>query len=374
MDESVGKHFECVCFKGCNAPVNSFSCLFIAESSGKITERFCKGTAFSDEVLNAENLTDLIGEDQFKKIIDYSSTCPDSLVRIKLSKDFPIVSKQALFFDIKPVKLSDTLLYLIFPVSMSTDNEKLHIKLSDDLSNSVILAGGIAHDFNNLLMAILGNIDLAKLFSEPGSKAYTRLVKAEEAAFFGKKLTSQLLTFSESGRPDRVKLDIVDLLKKAINALTGEITLNITLRTEEDNLYVEVDEVQVVQVFVNLIRNIDKEASKNLSLIFVVRPVFRNEIPLEIPADSDIAEIRVIESSHDVKKDSLDPGILLKSGFALGLAISDVILRANGCRMLVNDTFENGSLATIYMPLSSPPRYGAVINDALITSSPFHPM
>ena len=34
-----------------------------------------------------------------------------------------------------------------------------------------MLAGGIAHDFNNILAAILGNINLASQYLEPGHRA-----------------------------------------------------------------------------------------------------------------------------------------------------------------------------------------------------------
>jgi len=38
-----------------------------------------------------------------------------------------------------------------------------------------ILAGGIAHDFNNLLTAILGNINLARSYSDRNDKIHTLL-------------------------------------------------------------------------------------------------------------------------------------------------------------------------------------------------------
>lgn len=61
-----------------------------------------------------------------------------------------------------------------------------------------ILAGDIAHDFSNILTAILGNISLAKMCTNPG-KTFERLTAAEEAFMQAKALTQRLLTISRGG-------------------------------------------------------------------------------------------------------------------------------------------------------------------------------
>ena len=60
-----------------------------------------------------------------------------------------------------------------------------------------VLAGGIAHDFNNILTAILGNIELAKIYIDPSSKAFPLLTETKKASIRATDLTQQLLTFSK---------------------------------------------------------------------------------------------------------------------------------------------------------------------------------
>jgi PAS domain S-box-containing protein len=85
-----------------------------------------------------------------------------------------------------------------------------------------MLAGGIAHDFNNALAAILGNISLAKVGTEPGSRTHERLVNAEQACFRAQAITRQLLTFSNGGEPIKTPLDAKKTLMQAVYfALSG---------------------------------------------------------------------------------------------------------------------------------------------------------
>ncbi len=85
-----------------------------------------------------------------------------------------------------------------------------------------MLAGGIAHDFNNLLTAILGNVNLARMYAKPGDKVSVRLEEAEKASVRAKDLTQQLLTFSKGGAPVKKTVSIADVLRDSARfALRG---------------------------------------------------------------------------------------------------------------------------------------------------------
>jgi PAS domain S-box-containing protein len=117
-----------------------------------------------------------------------------------------------------------------------------------------LLAGGIAHDFNNILTAILGNVSLAKLETNPQS-AYQRLSETERAVRHARDLAFQLLTFSKGGSPLKRVMSIVELLKEStLFALRGS-----HVRPEfyfaHDLCSVEIDEGQMTQVVHNLVIN-----------------------------------------------------------------------------------------------------------------------
>ncbi len=119
-----------------------------------------------------------------------------------------------------------------------------------------ILAGGIAHDFNNLLSAILGNISLTKLYTNPDDKSHKRLTEAEKACIRASDLTQQLLTFSKGGAPVKKLLSSLgDLIKDTANFAVSGSNVRCEFHIAEDLWSVEVDEGQVSQVINNLVIN-----------------------------------------------------------------------------------------------------------------------
>lgn len=60
-----------------------------------------------------------------------------------------------------------------------TEEESIRLKQQEAIG---ILAAGLAHDFNNLLQVIIGNILLAKMHSQPGSKIFDMLDVAEKSS------------------------------------------------------------------------------------------------------------------------------------------------------------------------------------------------
>lgn len=118
-----------------------------------------------------------------------------------------------------------------------------------------VLAGGIAHDFNNLLTAIMGNVSLIKMFSEPGDEIDERLTEVEKATIRAKDLTRQLLTFSSGGAPVKKVYDIGHLIKDAAECAIGSSGIGTEFTMPDDLWHAEIDEGQIRQVINNLIIN-----------------------------------------------------------------------------------------------------------------------
>ena len=84
------------------------------------------------------------------------------------------------------------------------------------LESTGILAGGIAHDFNNLLTVILLSLELARLYTLPGSPLADRLEAAKKAALLAHGLTEQLITFADGGMPIRQTTRLPGVVRESI--------------------------------------------------------------------------------------------------------------------------------------------------------------
>ena len=118
-----------------------------------------------------------------------------------------------------------------------------------------LLAGGIAHDFNNILTGIMGDISLAKMYVKPGDKVLEKLSDAEMTLGHAKGLAQQLLTFSRGGAPIKRGTSVGSLLNDSVNfALSGSNVRHV-IEIDPDIWFVDVDHIQIVQVFNNILIN-----------------------------------------------------------------------------------------------------------------------
>ncbi|HOV14968.1 MAG TPA: response regulator, partial [Spirochaetota bacterium] len=132
------------------------------------------------------------------------------------------------------------------------EEERIKIKKLESIG---ILAGGIAHDFNNILTAILGNVSLAKIYTEPDDKVYEILNEAEKACIHSKDLTQQLLTFSKGGLPVKKIGSIKDLITESVQFLLRGSNVKANFKFDEGLHNIEMDEGQINQVINNLTIN-----------------------------------------------------------------------------------------------------------------------
>src|SRR5579885_3478365 len=142
-----------------------------------------------------------------------------------------------------------------------TEHRRIEEELlkAQKLESIGVLAGGIAHDFNNLLTAILGNISLSKMSTDPkDNKIYKRLSEAEKACFRAKDLTQRLLTFSKGGAPVKEVTSIGEFIKDSASFAVSGSDVRCEFHISEDLWKVEVDEGQISQVINNVMINAEQ--------------------------------------------------------------------------------------------------------------------
>ena len=218
-----------------------------------------------------------------------------------------------------------------------------------------LLAGGIAHDFNNLLTSVLGNLTLAKLRSEPGSEASTRLAAAEEALTSARGLTQQLLTFARGGSPVRAKADVTARVRETVAMALRGSRCTSSVQIDGAVHAVEADLDQLGRALANLVLNAD-EAMDGQGVIRVraenVHLTTASVLPLEPGA---YVRISVADSGPGIPADDLarifDPFYSTKEGrTGLGLAISHSIVKGHDGHVEALSGTDGGAEFRIYLP------------------------
>ena len=247
-----------------------------------------------------------------------------------------------------------------------TDHKKMEEQrmVIEKLESTSTLAAGIAHDFNNLLAAIVGNLDLAKLYLTPGSEALRHVGIAEEASWKAQALTQQLLSFAKGRSPATRVISLPHVLEEQTNRALDGSSIEAVFSFPADLWIVEADENQLGQAIRNIICNAREAMMGNGKLMVSVENVI-------IPPLSGIAitaghyvKISIADQGSGIRDDLLpkifDPYFSTKQlgetkGMGLGLTICRSIVAQHGGTITVDTEQQEGTTFHIYLPASGPP-------------------
>ncbi|MBN2134767.1 MAG: PAS domain S-box protein [Acidobacteria bacterium] len=228
----------------------------------------------------------------------------------------------------------------------------------EKLESLGVLAGGIAHDFNNILAALLGNIDLARLYIDNRSKLEENLQEAERAISQATSLTHQLLTFSKGGSPIKEATDIVDIIKETSKFILRGSSVVCSILPGEDIPPVDVDRGQISQVFNNIILNAEQAMDKQGVITITIENC--DKLPekfLMPPNNHNWIKISIIDQGKGISKGDqekiFDPFYTTKkTGSGLGLASTHTIIKNHNGFIDVESEPGEGATFHIYLPSS----------------------
>jgi PAS domain S-box-containing protein len=240
-----------------------------------------------------------------------------------------------------------------------------HQKMEEDLLRTSkleavgLLAGGIAHDFNNILTAIMGNLSLAKMSTDPEDPLYRRLADAETASLRARDLAQQLLTFARGGAPIKKTVSMKRLIEESIRFALRGSNVAVEFFLPDDLWPVEIDEGQIAQVFHNLVINAQQampEGGKIQVRAENVR-VAETENRLPLPPGKYLA-VSIRDSGIGIAKEHLprifDPYFTTKQkGSGLGLSTSYSIIKKHDGYLTVDSELGKGATFFIYLPAAS---------------------
>lgn len=227
------------------------------------------------------------------------------------------------------------------------------------------LAGGIAHDFNNILHIMIGNTELALDVVPELSPAYDSLEDIKKAGFRASGIVKQLLSFSRKSGDELRPIDIVAVIREALDLLRATIPATIEMRrnlpaTDET---VIADPNQINQVIMNLCIN----ASQAMDDWGGIIEVNAEKMALDDSCEKKILElpkgnyIKVTVSDTGM---GIDPEIIdrifdpyfttrhVGQGSGMGLAVVHGIVKSHGGAITVASEVGKGSKFHLYFPLA----------------------
>ena len=243
------------------------------------------------------------------------------------------------------------------------------VRRSEKLESLGALAGGIAHDFNNLLVAIMGNVDLVLMDTQPSDPAYEPLDQSVKASERATELCRQLLAYAGQGPYEHSVVDLSSVVRDITSLLRVTVpkgtVLNYDLAPEE--LPVKADTSQLRRVVLNLFANAGDALGLRRGKITVRTYAaldaswYRDDGLFYLdPPQGPVAVLEVEDSGEGIASDNLerifDPVFTTRgTGRGLGLASVLGIVRGHGGAVHVRSELGGGTQFTLVFPLVDEP-------------------
>jgi PAS domain S-box-containing protein len=223
-----------------------------------------------------------------------------------------------------------------------------------------ILAGGIAHDYNNALTAILGNISLAKMETDPSAGSMMEYLNdAEQASMKAVDLTRRLSTFARGGKPERNVVDCTDTVRSTVDSVLAGYPGTHQLIIHDDLWKVDIDEFQIGQVVTYILNNaVESMAEPGPITVTVENTVVKteeshHEMSLQ---PGNFVRITIGDRGAGIEPENIqnifDPYYTTKEmASGMGLATSYAIIKRHHGYIDVRSTPGTGSSFFIYLPV-----------------------
>jgi C4-dicarboxylate-specific signal transduction histidine kinase len=215
------------------------------------------------------------------------------------------------------------------------------------------LAGSIAHELNQPLMSILGNAQAAKrwLHAAPSNvtevnSSIERIIRDARAA---DETMQHIRALFKQESFEKKDVNIPDIIREVVRVVQEDPKkrdVPIECHFEESLPVVPVDQIQIQQVFINLIVNaIEALEGQQVAPLVVLRVVTHSNGML----------IQVIDNGpgvHDPER-IFDAFVTTKEkGMGIGLAVSRSTVETHGGRLWVENNKTGGATFNVALPLS----------------------
>jgi two-component system, NtrC family, sensor kinase len=246
------------------------------------------------------------------------------------------------------------------------------------------MAAQVTHEVRNPLSSLALNVELLEdelAGHDEEARALLRAVKLEVERLT--QLSEKYLSLARRSRPDLQDEDVGEVVREALSSSGAELAqhkVQAKLQIEPELPMVRIDELQIRQVLLNLIRNAREAMVDGGEIAISVRTVSREGAPVSGDGvDSDAngqvtgapargVEIAVSDSGRgmdeDTQKRVFEPFFTTKGhGTGLGLAITQEIVEAHGGAIRCERLEPHGTRFVIVLP-TAPPALGDAVREA----------
>ncbi|MGD7023487.1 ATP-binding protein [Rossellomorea vietnamensis] len=232
---------------------------------------------------------------------------------------------------------------VIRDLSAVKEKEKL-LQQPEKLSLAGELASGIVHEIRNPLTAMKGFLQLMRSYPEP---EYIEIILEELKQI--EDIADELLSFSRPEETHFTQLNIVDIVKEAVNFSRAQVfkrNINIELvETAETGIGITGSKTQLKQVLLIILKN-RAEAIKS-----------DGRIHIHLSKDTQNVYIYIRDNGSSISKDNLDkigqPFFTSKEkGTGLGLMVSFDIIKNHNGTIQIDSEEDQGTTFTITLPLT----------------------
>ncbi|MCF8129689.1 MAG: response regulator [Deltaproteobacteria bacterium] len=226
------------------------------------------------------------------------------------------------------------------------------------------LAGGIAHDFNNILSSVIGYTQLSLDDAEKGSALEDNLQEVYTAGIRAKDLVKQILSFARQSDEKITPIKVGTIVKEVVKFIRSSIPTTIEIKSNiKSGSLIMGNATQVHQILMNLCTNAahameDEGGVLEISLNDVTIDNNAKKENIELKYGSYI-ELVVSDTGVGIAAESIDsifePYFTTKGageGTGLGLAMVHGIVESYGGNISVNSTIGEGTVFTIYLPIT----------------------
>jgi PAS domain S-box-containing protein len=230
---------------------------------------------------------------------------------------------------------------------------RIRLAKASRLATVAELSGSIAHELNQALMSILANAQAAKRWLNTAPQNITEVNSSIERIIRDARAADETMqhirALFKQESFDKKDVNIPDIIREVVRIVQEDPKKRdapIRCHFEESLPAVAVDQIQIQQVFINLIVNaIEALEGRQVEPLIVLRVV----------RDSNGMLIQVIDNGpgvHDPDR-IFDAFMTTKEkGMGIGLAVSRSIVEAHGGRLWAENNQTRGATFSVALPLS----------------------
>jgi two-component system, cell cycle sensor histidine kinase and response regulator CckA len=247
-----------------------------------------------------------------------------------------------------------------------TEQKKLEKNISEMQKMQAIgtLAGGIAHDFNNILGIIIGNAEIMEMYDlSKKSKTLIRLKKLIDAAYRGKELVSQILTFARLGELKTHPFLLAPVIRDTVNFVTSSLpaSIRVVLEIQSPKIRINGDPIQIQRLVMNLAANAVqalKDQRGELNIKLETWHCRDTDGDGRLHLDTGVYALLTVADNgcgmpESQRERIFEPYYTTKNhgeGVGLGLSVVHGIVKQHDGRIAVESSPGKGSIFSVYLP------------------------